>query len=150
VAAEWAWTGLVAACGLAVVAGSALLHFAGLDRLDRWCFCGVSDPGARAALVASLGVIVLHLVQIAAFGALMWWVTSWPGGGMIDADGATLLEAIYLSALNYSTLGMAGDLAPTGAIRMLVAVESVFGLLAITWSASFTYHRLSRRLPGSD
>lgn len=146
---EWMWAVLVAACGLGVVAASALLHFAGLDRLDRWCFCGVENPGAYAALVASLGVILLHLAQIVAFGALMWWVTRWPGGGVIDADGATLLEAVYLSALNYSTLGMAGDLAPTGPIRMLVAVESVFGLLAITWSASFTYHRLSRKLPGS-
>lgn len=61
-----------------------------------------------------------------------------------------MLDAIYLSALNYSTLGLGSDLAPVGAIRMLVAIESVLGLLMITWSASFTYFRVSRRLGGGD
>jgi hypothetical protein len=146
---DWLWAVLVAASGLSVVAGSAALHFAGLTRLDRWCF--PHDEGVRpaAATVAVLGVVVLHLVQIVAFGVLFWWVTQWPGGGAIDASGDPgLLAAIYLSALNYSTLGLGGDLSPTGPIRMLIAVESLFGLLAIAWSAAFTYHRLSRQLPG--
>lgn len=147
---DWLWAVLVAACGLAVVAGSALLHFEGLIRLDRWCF------GARAARVrpgaamgAVLGVVILHLVQIVAFGLLFWWVDLWPGGGTIDTESTPgPLAAIYLSALNYSTLGLGGDLAPSGPIRMLIAVESLFGLLAIAWSASFTYYRLSRHFPG--
>lgn len=146
---DWFWAVLVAASGLAVVAGSAALHFAGLTRLDRWCFQHAGGVRPAAATAAVLGVMLLHLVQIVAFGVLFWWVTQWPGGGVIDAQGDPgLLAAIYLSALNYSTLGLGGDLAPAGPIRMLVAVESLFGLLAIAWSAAFTYHRLSRQLPG--
>ena len=146
---DWFWAVLVAATGLAVVAGSAALHFAGLTRLDRWCF--VQEEGVRpsAAALAVLGVMLLHLLQILAFGVLFWWVSQWPGGGVVDPGGDPgLLDAIYLSALNYSTLGLGGDLSPEGPIRMLVAVESLFGLLSITWSASFTYHRLSRGFPG--
>ncbi len=145
---DWFWAVLVAASGLAAVAGSAALHFAGLTRLDRWCF--INDDGMRpvSAALGVLGVMLLHLLQIIAFGLLFWWVTQWPGGGTIDPDGDPgLLAAIYLSALNYSTLGLGGDLAPAGPIRMLIAVESLFGLLAIAWSAAFTYHRLSRQLP---
>ncbi|HET8818509.1 MAG TPA: ion channel [Xanthomonadaceae bacterium] len=147
---DWAWAVLVAASGLGAVAGSAWLHFVGLAKLDRWCFLGREGAAsAGAALTAVLGVMVLHLLQMLAFGVLFWWVTQWPAGGVIDAGGdASLLEAVYLSALNYSTLGLGGDLSPAGPIRMLVAIESLFGLLAISWSAVFTYHRLSRRLPG--
>lgn len=146
---DWVWAVLVAASGLAVVAGSAALHFEGLLRLDRWCFAGESGVRSMAAMFAVLGVMLLHLVQIVAFGVLFWWVTQWPGGGVIDAEGSPgVLAAIYLSALNYTTLGLGGGLSPEGPIRMLVAVESLFGLLAIAWSAAFTYHRLSRQLPG--
>ena len=143
---------LVVAAGLVVVAGSAALHFEGLTRLDRWCFLDRKDGEVRpsAAMLSVLGVIVLHMLQIVAFGVLFWWVDQWPGGGSIDAEvQPSVLDAIYLSALNYSTLGLGGDLAPTGPLRMLIAVESLFGLLAIAWSATFTYHRLSRHLPGS-
>ena len=148
---DWFWAVLVAASGLAVVAASAAMHFAGLTRLDRWCFRAANGVRPIAATFAVLGVMLLHLVQIVALGVLFWWVTQWGGGGAIDAQGDPgLLAAIYLSALNYSTLGLGGDLAPTGPIRMLIAVESLFGLLAIAWSAAFTYHRLSRQLPGPD
>lgn len=148
-AGDWLWAVLVAVAGLAVVGGSASLHFAGLTWLDKWCFCTRGRVRFTAALVSVLGVIVLHLVQIVAFGILFWWVSQWPGGGVVDAGSDPgLLDAIYLSALNYSTLGLGGDLSPEGPIRMLVAVESLFGLLSITWSASFTYHRLSREFPG--
>ena len=146
---DWLWAVLVAASGLGVVAGSAALHFAGLTRLDHWCFLGKDRVRPSSATIAVLGVMVLHLLQIVAFGVLFWWVTQWPGGGSIDAEGDPgLLAAIYLSALNYSTLGLGGDLAPSGPIRMLIAVESLFGLLAIAWSAAFTYYRLSRQFPG--
>ena len=147
---DWLWVVLVALAGLAVVGGSASVHFAGLTWLDRWCFCTSERVRSTAALVAVLGVIVLHLAQIVAFGVLFWWVSHWPGGGVIDASDPGLLGALYLSALNYSTLGLGGDLSPEGPIRMLVAVESLFGLLSITWSASFTYHRLSRHFPGQE
>ena len=54
------------------------------------------------------------------------------------ADTSLLVDYVYLSATVYSTLGF-GDLLPTGPLRFMVGVESVTGLLLITWSASFTY-----------
>ena len=55
----------------------------------------------------------------------------------------SLFDAVYFSATAYTTLGL-GDLSPVGAIRMLAGMESVTGLLLITWSASFTYLEMSR------
>jgi hypothetical protein len=45
---------------------------------------------------------------------------------------------VYFSATVYSILGF-GDIIPGGPLRLLVGIESVTGLLMITWSASFTY-----------
>lgn len=148
---DWFAGVLVAVLGLAAVAGFALLHYEGLAALDRWCFRGHARPRRRGVVVAVLGVMSLHLLQIVVWGVLFWWVTQWPGGGRIDEGGDPgALAAIYLSAMNYSTLGLGGGLSPVGAIRMLVAIESLLGLLMITWSATFTYHRLSRRLAEGD
>ena len=41
------------------------------------------------------------------------------------------------------TLGL-GDLSPVGTVRLLAGMESLTGLLLITWSASFTYLEMSR------
>lgn len=131
--------------GLLTVAATVLIHYEGLRLLQRR---GRGRPiRRREVLISVLGVLSLHGLQMIVYGLLMWWVAGWPGGGSIDKQGgAGLLDTMYLSALTYSTLGQAPDVTPTGAVRMLVALESLAGLLMITWSATFTYHRLSRQL----
>lgn len=146
---EWMAGFLVTLAGLAVVAMFAVLHFEGLSALHRWCFVSSSSPPRRGVVIAVLGVTLLHMVQIVGWGLLFWVAAQWPAAGVIDEEQvATLLDAIYVSGLNYSTLGLGGDLEPAGALRVLVAMESLVGLLMITWSASFTYFHLSRQLAG--
>ena len=151
---EWLAAVLVTVAGLAMVALFAVLHFEGLSWLHRWCFVTSTSPPRRGVVVAVLGVTLLHLFQIVGWGLLFWVASRWPATGAIDEEQvATLLDAIYVSGLNYSTLGLGGDLEPVGALRVLVAMESLVGLLMITWSASFTYFHLSRQLAevgGSD
>ena len=74
-----------------------------------------------------------------------WFLVQLPDTGFVHGEHGmdTLFDAIYLSATTYSTLGF-GDLAPVGAIRLLAGLESLTGLLLITWSASFTYLEMSR------
>ena len=43
-----------------------------------------------------------------------------------------------------------GDLVPTGPIRFMAGMESVTGLLLITWSASFTYLEMVRYWRNDD
>lgn len=143
--AELLVAALVMLAGLLTVAATVLIHYEGLRCLQR--LGGRRVMRRREVLVAVLGVLALHGVQIVLYGLLFWWVSGWPGGGRVDAQGdGGLLDTIYLSALNYSTLGHGRNLAPTGAVRMLVALESLAGLLMITWSATFTYHRLWREV----
>jgi hypothetical protein len=67
-----------------------------------------------------------------------------PGfGTLVAQDLLSLWDCMYFSATVYSTLGF-GDLVPTQAMRLLAGIESVTGLLLITWSASFTYLEMVR------
>jgi hypothetical protein len=71
---------------------------------------------------------------------------SWrPAGG----DPLYVLDAVYLSATTYSTLGY-GDLVPRGPIRFLLGTEAVVGFVMITWSASFAYLEMARYWRSGD
>jgi len=121
-----------------IVASSVLVHYEGLhwlaNRLTRW-------PGVRRrkVLFGVYGVIILHVAEIWMFGACVWMLTHFPNAGVIlGAVDAGLLEAVYLSATTFTTLGF-GDVPPSGPIRFLTGTESVVGFILITWSASFLF-----------
>ncbi|ORE87160.1 Ion channel family protein [Oceanococcus atlanticus] len=130
---------------LGVVAITVTLHYEGLNALNnalpRWRHV----PARLRMLVLIALLLVLHLVEIGIFGLGIHMATHFPSLGGISGGhpALSLMDAVYLSATTYSTLGY-GDLVPHGAIRILVGVESVVGLLMITWSASFTYLEMQR------
>ena len=52
-------------------------------------------------------------------------------------------DHFYFSIASYTTLGL-GDIIPTGDIRIVAGVESLNGLVLVSWSASFTYWVMER------
>jgi hypothetical protein len=120
------------------VALSVLVHYEGLH----WLAIRLAAlPGLRRrrVLFGVYGVIVLHVAEIWMFGACLWGLTHFPNAGAIRGSvDSGLLEAIYLSATTFSTLGF-GDITPVGPVRFLTGTESVSGFILITWSASFLF-----------
>jgi len=55
----------------------------------------------------------------------------------------SLLDCAYFSFTTYTTLGF-GDIVPIGDLRYLTGLESLTGLVLITWSASFLYLEMTR------
>jgi len=55
----------------------------------------------------------------------------------------SLLDCVYFSFTSYTTLGT-GDIVPLGDLRFLSGLESLTGLVLITWSASFLYLEMTR------
>jgi hypothetical protein len=95
-------------------------------------------------LYAVLGALVLHVTEIWIFGLGLWALQWLPHAGQITGQGPhPLLDAIYLSAVTFSTVGF-GDLAPVGSIRFLIGTEALVGLMLITWTASFTFLEMER------
>ncbi len=89
-------------------------------------------------------LLMLHVVEIWLFGIVIDLVGYFPDLGVITGmHPVGILDAVYLSATTYSTVGY-GDLVATGPIRILLGTEALVGLLMITWSASFTYLEMRR------
>jgi hypothetical protein len=115
-----------------------LVHYEGL----RWMSVRLGSLPAvrrRKVLFGVYGVIFLHIVEIWLFGSCLWLLLQVEHtGALTGASQPALLDAIYMSATTFSTLGF-GDLVPIGPLRFLVGTETLSGFILITWSASFLY-----------
>jgi len=119
------------------------LHYEGLNWLARR-LSRRKGPHRRRVLYAVIGVLGLHVVEIWVFGLAFWAALLLPAAGSMTGAGyPSLLDAAYLSAMSFSTVGF-GDIVPTGAIRLIASAEAVLGLFLIGWSATFTYLEMER------
>ena len=102
----------------------------------------------RRLMVAMLGVMLTHIVEVYLFAVAMYVVEIYTegrqliAGSAIDADGDMFADAIYLSFTTFTSLGY-GDIVPIGEMRILAAIEVLTGLLTIAWSASFIYMEMT-------
>jgi hypothetical protein len=144
-AEQWGEHALVVFVTLAVTALVVVIHYEGLHWVARRSSVREPKRDRRAMLEIIFALLTLHIVEIWCYGFAYWALLVVPDAGAIHGEQGfdTLFDAIYLSATTYTTLGF-GDLAPVGAIRFVSGMESLTGLLLITWSASFTYLEMSR------
>ena len=123
---------------LAAVMAAVGLHYEGLSWLARW-LSRSKGPHRRRVLRAVVGLMALHVAEIWIFCATYLLALAIPGAGSISgAPAAGILDAVYLSAMSFSTVGF-GDVAPQGPIRFIAGTEAVLGLFLIAWSATFTF-----------
>ncbi len=138
---------LVAVVAFSATALAVLIHYEGVHWLARRYSRREIERSRdrRAMLKIIFSLLALHIIEIWCFGLAYWGLSFVPGTGYVHGEHGTdtLFDAVYLSATTYSTVGF-GDLAPVGAIRLISGLESLVGLLLITWSASFTYLEMSR------
>jgi hypothetical protein len=136
---------LVAVVSFFVTGLVVVIHYEGLQVLARRYSARKLTRQRSVILRIIFALLLLHIVEIWCYGVAYWAVLQVPDTGFVHGEHGmdTLFDAIYLSATTYSTLGF-GDLAPVGAIRLMSGLESLTGLLLITWSASFTYLEMSR------
>lgn len=107
---------------------------------------------AKMVLVLS-GIFVAHVLEISLYAFCYYLMHDHLGlGEIVGNTSETYFDFFYFSATSYTTLGF-GDLYPQGPIRIVVAIESLNGLVLIGWSTSYTYlamqrfSRMNRRTP---
>jgi hypothetical protein len=93
--------------------------------------------GVFAALTA-------HALEVWIFAASYFLMLRDGGWGSLRGNfTGTLGDCVYFSFTSYTTLGT-GDIEPLGHIRFLTGLESLTGLVLITWTASFLYLEMTR------
>lgn len=80
-------------------------------------------------------MILIHLVEIAAWAMLYWWRDAMP-------DWQT---AFYFSAVTYTTTGY-GDLVLPSEWRLVGGIEALTGILMCAWSSGFFFAVVSRMI----
>jgi len=129
---------------LFLVSACVLIHYETLRLLnDTVPKVGIVSTRAKV-LVALVGAMCSHLVQIAVFAIAYWLLKDRLGmGGFGGTFEDSLASFLYFSSETYTTLGF-GDIYPTGSLRMICGIESLVGLLMVSWTASFTYLEMRR------
>ncbi|RSS89526.1 two pore domain potassium channel family protein [Streptomyces sp. WAC05292] len=131
----------------------------GLSRLimtGAWRLSGRLAAGRRASGLAGplamVGVVATWALTVVVGWALVYW-PHMPGGftytaGLEPAEHARFVDALYVSLVHVSTLGL-GDIAPgEGWLRVLAPMEALVGFVLLTATVSWTlgiYPALARR-----
>ncbi len=88
--------------------------------------------------------LIAHAVEIWIFALAYYFMIQGAGwGSLVGNFDGSLMDCAYFSFTSFTTLGF-GDIEPLGHLRYLTGVESLTGLVLITWTASFLYYEMQR------
>ena len=94
-------------------------------------------------VVGVFGALIAHAVEIWIFAIAYYYMIYASQWGTLTGNfDGTLMDCGYFSFTVFTTLGF-GDIEPNGNLRYLT-VESLTGLVLITWTASFLYFEMQR------
>ncbi|MBX2868732.1 MAG: potassium channel family protein [Acidiferrobacterales bacterium] len=119
------------------------VHYESLRVISNWLD---SRPRHRKIhlMVAVLGALLAHTVEVWIYGVAIYGLANVPEmGGLTGLDSGGLVDCLYFSLSNYTSLGM-GDIQPQGMIRFVAGFEALTGLVLITWTASFLFLEMQR------
>jgi hypothetical protein len=135
---------LTASLTLLLVAACVFVHYEALQACNAWLpRLHVVPPRARV-LVAFAAAMASHLVHVLLFAAAFYFLQGHAGVGRLSGKMENVFPTfVYFSLETYTSLGF-GDVYPLGAMRLIAGVETLMGLLLISWTASFTYLEMSR------
>ena len=88
-------------------------------------------------MIVTILLLSSHVLQVILF-ALLYYYAAFLNPALSSFNGINILkffDVFYYSFNCYTTLGM-GDIYATGFIRITAVMESLIGLIMISWSAS--------------
>jgi hypothetical protein len=126
-----------------LVAAAVLIHYEMLYRLATLMPTKAGRHRSHV-LVGVLGSLCAHVIEIWLFAFGYYFMIKSGAFGTLQGNFTnTLRDCGYFSFTTYSTLGV-GDIEPAGHIRLLVGLESLTGLVLITWTASFVFVEMQK------
>jgi hypothetical protein len=95
-------------------------------------------PARRRTLLTIAAAFFAHSIEIGLYAVTYWACSRLGFGRLVGAAEGHFYDYFYFSAATFTTLGL-GDVVVEGPLRLLTGIESLNGLVLITWSASFTF-----------
>jgi hypothetical protein len=91
-----------------------------------------------------LGALIAHATEVWIFALAYFFLNRADGYGNLagNTDGS-LVDCGYFSFVTYTTAAY-GDIYPEGSLRFTAGIESLAGLVLITWTASFLFLEMQR------
>jgi hypothetical protein len=124
-----------------VVGIAVMIHYEFLFQMTRF----LPKLPIKHRFIIVIGVVsslLAHTAKIWVFGLAYYLMNETGGWGYFEGNfTGTLFDCVYFSFTTFTTLGF-GDISPRGSIRYLTGIESLTGLVLITWTASFLYHEM--------
>ena len=130
-------------CNSIIVGLAVIFHYEALNRIG-WLITHMRMFSQIRLMFGVMLAIIAHTVEVSIFALAYYFMHHEEGFGTLvgNFDGS-FLDALYFSFTVFSTVGF-GDIEPSGALRFLTGVESLTGLVLITWTASFLYVEMQR------
>lgn len=95
-------------------------------------------------VIGVFGALVAHALEVWIFACSYFLMNHSDDWGYLQGNfDGSLMDCAYFSFTTYTTLGT-GDIEPFGDLRYLTGLESLTGLVLITWTASFLYLEMTR------
>lgn len=92
--------------------------------------------------------LIAHAIEIWIFAIAYYFLHHASGWGELTGNfNGSIMDCAYFSFTTYTTLGF-GDVEPLGNLRFLTGIESLTGLVLITWTASFLFFEMQRYWDG--
>jgi hypothetical protein len=133
----------VVLANIAVVSIAVIIHYECLLRLTL-LLARVKIRHRLRILLGVGGALMAHAVEVWVFAFAYYFMhhaQSW--GGLTGSFNGSLMDCVYFSFTTFTTLGF-GDIQPTGDLRFLTGIESLTGLVLITWTASFLFVEMQK------
>jgi hypothetical protein len=125
---------------------SVMIHYESLRVTDRLLPHIHIAPRLRM-LVVITGMFTAHTLEVWLHAVAFYVLANHLNlGGFGGLFGAAFKDYLYFSTVTYTSLGF-GDVYPVGDLRLIAGVETLTGLLMITWSASYTYLAMEKFWP---
>ena len=134
---------LAALINITVVSLAVMVHYEFLFQLSKRISNMRIKPRLRIVF-GVFGALVAHSIEVWIF-AFAYYQKHKSGlfGSLTGNFDGSFLDCVYFSFTTFTTLGF-GDIEPLGEIRFLTGIESLTGLVLITWSASFLFVEMQR------
>lgn len=120
-----------------------LVHYFTFTNLSHFINHSKLKPRHKV-LICIYASLAAHILEIWVFGIAYYWLLKVDGFGALQGIfNHSLHDCVYFSFSAYTSLGM-GDINPTGLLKFTTGLETLTGLVLISWTASFVFFEMQK------